>query len=83
MIIVKIDEDYIDDDDEDDDCDDDDDDYDNQADDNNDDDDTDNVTNMMMMLQDYVLVESGCTCRPKYATPGSDPNPSDVIPNFS
>lgn len=33
--------------------------------------------------QDYVLVESGCTCRPKYATPGSDPNPSDVIPNFS
>lgn len=32
--------------------------------------------------QDYVLVESGCTCRPKYATPGSDPNPSDVIPNF-
>jgi len=33
--------------------------------------------------QDYVLVESGCTCRPKYATPGSDPNPSDVIPNFN
>jgi len=33
--------------------------------------------------QDYVLVESGCTCRPKYATPGSDPNPSDVIPSFS
>lgn len=32
--------------------------------------------------QDYVLVESGCTCRPKYATPGSDPNPTDVIPNF-
>lgn len=32
--------------------------------------------------QDYVLVESGCTCRPKYAIPGSDPNPSDVIPNF-
>merc|ERR1719330_945076 len=25
--------------------------------------------------QDYVLVESGCTCRPKYATPGTDPNP--------
>merc|ERR1712037_556296 len=21
--------------------------------------------------QDYVLVESGCTCRPKYATPGT------------
>jgi len=33
--------------------------------------------------QDYVLVESGCTCRPKYATPGSDPNPQDIIPNFS
>lgn len=33
--------------------------------------------------QDYVLVESGCTCRPKYATPGSDPNPSDVIPSFN
>lgn len=33
--------------------------------------------------QDYVLVESGCTCRPKYATPGSDPDPSGVIPNFS
>ena len=34
-------------------------------------------------LQDYVLVESGCTCRPKYATPGTDPNPQDIIPNFS
>jgi len=33
--------------------------------------------------QDYVLVESGCTCRPKYATPGSDPNPQDIIPNFN
>jgi len=33
--------------------------------------------------QDYVLVESGCTCRPKYATPGTDPNPQDIIPNFS
>lgn len=32
--------------------------------------------------QDYVLVESGCTCRPKYATPGSDPNPQDIIPKF-
>ncbi|QQP31477.1 Uncharacterized protein FKW44_025088, partial [Caligus rogercresseyi] len=32
--------------------------------------------------QDYVLVESGCTCRPKYAAPGSDPNPTSVIPNF-
>lgn len=32
--------------------------------------------------QDYVLVESGCTCRPKYAQPGSDPNPTSVIPNF-
>ncbi|CAB4056016.1 unnamed protein product [Lepeophtheirus salmonis] len=32
--------------------------------------------------QDYVLVESGCTCRPKYAMPGSDPNPTSVIPNF-
>ena len=34
-------------------------------------------------LQDYVLVESGCTCRPKYATPGTDPNPQDIIPNFN
>ena len=34
-------------------------------------------------FQDYVLVESGCTCRPKYATPGSDPNPQDIIPNFN
>lgn len=33
--------------------------------------------------QDYVLVESGCTCRPKYATPGTDPNPQDIIPNFN
>jgi len=33
--------------------------------------------------QDYVLVESGCTCRPKYATPGTDPNPQEIIPNFS
>jgi hypothetical protein len=33
--------------------------------------------------QDYVLVESGCTCRPKYATPGTDPNPQDIIPSFS
>lgn len=33
--------------------------------------------------QDYVLVESGCTCRPKYATPGTDPNPQDIIPDFS
>ena len=35
------------------------------------------------LVQDYVLVESGCTCRPKYATPGTDPNPQDIIPNFS
>jgi len=33
--------------------------------------------------QDYVLVESGCTCRPKYATPGTDPNPKNIIPNFN
>jgi len=33
--------------------------------------------------QDYVLVESGCTCRPKYATPGTDPNPQEIIPNFN
>ncbi|XP_023331266.1 uncharacterized protein LOC111703539 [Eurytemora carolleeae] len=33
--------------------------------------------------QDYVLVESGCTCRPKYATPGTDPNPKEVIPSFN
>jgi len=32
--------------------------------------------------QDYVLVESGCTCRPKYAQPGNDPNPTSIIPNF-
>jgi len=32
--------------------------------------------------QDYVLVESGCSCRPKYAPPGSDPNPTAIIPNF-
>ena len=32
--------------------------------------------------QDYVLVESGCTCRPKYAQPGTDPNPTSIIPNF-
>lgn len=32
--------------------------------------------------QDYVLVESGCSCRPKYARPGSDPNPASVIPSF-
>ena len=38
---------------------------------------------ILFFLQDYVLVESGCTCRPKYATPGTDPNPQDIIPNFS
>ena len=32
--------------------------------------------------QDYVLVESGCSCRPKYAPPGSEPNPTAIIPNF-
>lgn len=32
--------------------------------------------------QDYVLVESGCSCRPKYAKPGTDPNPTSIIPNF-
>jgi len=32
--------------------------------------------------QDYVLVESGCSCRPKYARPGTDPNPASVIPSF-
>ena len=33
--------------------------------------------------QDYVLVESGCSCRPKYAAPGGDPNPQDIIPKFN
>ena len=37
----------------------------------------------MSIFQDYVLVESGCTCRPKYATPGTDPNPKEVIPSFN
>lgn len=32
--------------------------------------------------QDYVLVESGCTCRPKFSRPGSEPNPASVIPSF-
>ena len=32
--------------------------------------------------QDYVLVESGCTCRPKYSRPGSEPNPASIIPSF-
>lgn len=32
--------------------------------------------------QDYVLVESGCTCRPKFSRPGSDPNPASIIPSF-
>ena len=32
--------------------------------------------------QDYVLVESGCTCRPKYAQAGTDPNPTSIIPNY-
>ena len=32
--------------------------------------------------QDYVLVESGCSCRPRYAKPGTDPNPTSIIPNF-
>lgn len=31
--------------------------------------------------QDYVLVESGCACRPKYAS-RADPDPLSVIPNF-
>lgn len=31
--------------------------------------------------QDYVMVESGCTCRPKYAVE-EGPDPMDVIPNF-
>ncbi len=31
--------------------------------------------------QDYVLVESGCTCRPKYARQ-RDPDPLSVIPEF-
>lgn len=32
--------------------------------------------------QDYVLVESGCTCRPKFSRPGSEPNPASIIPSF-
>lgn len=32
--------------------------------------------------QDYVLVESGCTCRPKFSRPGTGPNPASVIPSF-
>ena len=31
--------------------------------------------------QDYVLVESGCACRPKYAS-RADPDPLSIIPNF-
>ena len=29
-----------------------------------------------------VLVESGCTCSPKYSRPGSEPNPASIIPSF-
>ncbi len=31
--------------------------------------------------QDYVLVESGCVCRPKYAKQ-RDPDPLSVVPEF-
>ncbi|XP_042234268.1 uncharacterized protein LOC121874248 [Homarus americanus] len=32
--------------------------------------------------QDYVLVESGCTCQPKYSQASSIPSPLDAIPGL-
>jgi hypothetical protein len=32
--------------------------------------------------QDYVLVESGCACRPKYSGQ-NEPDPLSIIPNFA
>ena len=32
--------------------------------------------------QDYVLVESGCTCRPKYSNQKDDPDPTKIVPQF-
>jgi len=35
-----------------------------------------------MTGQDYVLVESGCSCRPRYSTM-EGPNPTSVLPTFN